>query len=514
MPTRQRGQSLHLDNLQETLDASPDTIRKGTQQFETPLEWAEALCVPLTQYRPTICDFNCGGGSLLKAARNSTTKNLLGIDIDPRSRNSDFTTIIGDLNAIYPLMGQVSTQFDMLVLNPPFSLRWPEVVGEPDIKRGMVMGRKPPVPGRMIDSTLATYRMAVEALTVQGEGMMICNLATAKRLIGDDEHIWLRLDLPNFFPGTDADMRVGVLYFLKQGRAEPLAPPEELTLNTVTPESLASILKPYCFRGELWSGQRVKSDWVADINTIPRFDMARSEWLRLENEKKGRIEWNIKLTTDGTIYRYLTPFERFSSQRVPADLVDELDTLKGKNPMELVVQRNTRVALMRAVESGIWRVQPELITAVREAVREYNSVRAPFVHLNEIQRLGYLDENDSILCNRSYSAFVAGAYYQLSTVTFIGFKKEQRKRIDRTPEWVEVTGQELLIKIGDTMGNAHGFTQFPMTKEQMAEHGVQTNHTLQILVDNFLIPEVSDVSITDPEQYSAHRTALLALQTQ
>ena len=511
---RQRGQALHLDNLQETLDASPDAKRKGNQQFETPIEWAEALSVPLTQFRQVIADLNCGGGNLLRAAKNASTKTLLGVDLDPRSRSSEITTIIGDVNAVYPLLNEVETRFDLLVLNPPFSLRWQDVVGE--YERGVggyIRGRKPPKPGKLVDSTFQTYHMALELLSAQGEGMMICNAATATRLIGDDEHIWLRLNLPNFFPGTDADMRVAVLYFTSQGRKDPLAPPETLELHTVTPMSLTEILKPFCFRADLWSGTRVKSDWVANNNTVSRFDITRSEWLRRDNEKKGKIEWNISLGRDGLIYRYLTPFERMSDQRAPADLVDELDTLKGKNPMELVVQRNTRVALMRAVESGIWRVQPELIAAVHAAIIEYNGVRAPFVHLNEIQRLGYLDENDSITCKCAYSSFIQAASYPLSTVTFMGFKEEQRKRIDRSAETVEVTGQELLIKISDTMGKAHGFTQFPMTKDQMREHSIDTNHTLQVLVDNFSIPEVADVSLTNPTLYQGFREKLLQLQT-
>jgi hypothetical protein len=56
--------------------------------------------------------------------------------------------------------------------------------------------------------------------------------------------------------------------------------------------------------------------------------------------------------------------------------------------MALVVQKNTREALQRAVESTVWTVDPKLPPAVEAAIRDYHSSRAPFYPLSEVQRIG------------------------------------------------------------------------------------------------------------------------------
>ena len=79
----------------------------------------------------------------------------------------------------------------------------------------------------------------------------------------------------------------------------------------------------------------------------------------------------------------------------------ELHALNGRKPIQLVVQRSQRQALLEAVKPGSpWRVDPKLQTAVDAAIVEYNRVRAPLYPLPKIQRLGYLDEQDDILCNK------------------------------------------------------------------------------------------------------------------
>ena len=56
MKTKQRRQKLSFDNLDELLSSSPTARRKGAQQFETPGEVAEALCLPLPPRREVIAD--------------------------------------------------------------------------------------------------------------------------------------------------------------------------------------------------------------------------------------------------------------------------------------------------------------------------------------------------------------------------------------------------------------------------------------------------------------------------
>ena len=135
-PKKQRGQKLHFDNLDEVLTSAKNARRKGTQQFETPREVAEALCLPLPPTRPMIVDLQCGHGALLHAAAltapRSDPRHLLGLDIDPTASIPDChakfpvnrRVIHGDFTKLAPLLLRVKARFDLLVLNPPFSLQW------------------------------------------------------------------------------------------------------------------------------------------------------------------------------------------------------------------------------------------------------------------------------------------------------------------------------------------------------------------------------------------------------
>ena len=135
-----RGQSLNFDNLGETLGASRNAAKLGTQQFLTPRLIAEALATPLPPYRGAILDLACGAGNLAAGACNGTTETVLGGDIDPtatalptgfrrlkadgRKQPIDDRVAIADVQLFAPLLKEVNVSCDLLVGNPPFSLKW------------------------------------------------------------------------------------------------------------------------------------------------------------------------------------------------------------------------------------------------------------------------------------------------------------------------------------------------------------------------------------------------------
>ncbi len=116
----------------QALASTPDAANKGTQQYLTPYDYAEALAIPLTYTRPVITDLHCGHGTLASAAANDTTTHLLGHDIDTTSRipkHPDYprlkrSSIHNDIIQTYQLLLNTACKFDLLTLNPPFSLRW------------------------------------------------------------------------------------------------------------------------------------------------------------------------------------------------------------------------------------------------------------------------------------------------------------------------------------------------------------------------------------------------------
>ena len=89
----------------------------------------------------------------------------------------------------------------------------------------------------------------------------------------------------------------------------------------------------------------------------------------------------------GTIHTALFLFEKHS-QKIDKRQVQRLFALNGKTPMDLVIQRNTREELLEVAEQSEWRVQPDLLAAVRSAIQQYHADRAPLYPLPEIQRLG------------------------------------------------------------------------------------------------------------------------------
>ncbi len=510
-----RKQTLQFDNLGEVLGSARNATLLGTQQFFTPQAVADALMIPLTPYRGVVADLQCGHGALLRAASADHTRDLLGLDIDSSAAatgDGSANVFCGDVTRVFPLLKEANCKFDLLVLNPPFSLLW-----DVEIESASFLRKNG------IDSTLATYLMAMDLLTPAGEGMMICNAATAKRLILTKENpfaskIWLQLELPNFFAGTHSNMRIAVLYFAKDHRPFPEDDEAILNMESAAPDAITAALSPFAMlRRRIIRGNVVDKPFRASGNTADRWRAVRQEWERIVAEEAGeRDGWNIRIGSDGRINAWLTPFQKISG-KVPVELAKELQAISGHFPEALVVQKASRIALHRAVSGGIWRVHSDVAEAVEKAMLAYNAVRAPYVRLNTVQRLGYLDENDSIECLGGIEGFTKGQKYPLESHTFEGKQEQQRKRVvqDEEGDWHEntedvlVTGMELAIFLRDNEMKRHCFTQFETQNPLPADF----YHPLADLVECFVIPDVPDVAACRPDVYAEYLRRLRALET-
>lgn len=515
-----RKQSLHLDNLQEVLDSAKNSTVLGTQQFTTPKAIAAALCGPLPSFRPTVTDFQCGHGALLDAAANSTTRKLIGIDIDPTSRAGTNESVrrercVADFTQFFPMLRAVEAKFDLLVLNPPYSLSWDTArfTGSKtfdDFARSSSFGKPGSRKAPAIDSTLATFLCAIESLSdYYGEGMLICNNATCKRLLEPNcafKHVWLKLVLPNFFPGTIQDMQIAVIYFHK---GYGVGKHQTITLHDALPDSIRGALSKVAIPSRDRLYQRMESD------SLHAFQAAKAEYQRIHEAKVGAHGgFNIYLDSSGFLRGYLTPFQNLSGT-ISREIVEELQKLDGRRIMELVIMRDTREILSRAVDGGVWRVHPDVPPALQTALDDYETARAPLTPLSPIHRLGYLDENEEIECRATDAAFTAGQRYPLTSETVPIKLSDVRKKPsylrsspDDSEEEVETTGQDLLIRIRDAHGNWHGFTQHPIT-ERPDCHAL---HLLPALLQRFVIPHVKDVAELSPERYAHFTRKLIELE--
>ena len=190
--------------------------------------------------------------------------------------------------------------------------------------------------------------------------------------------------------------------------------------------------------------------------------------------------------------------------------------------MELVLQRASRDELLRVAEQAGWRIQPELLAAVKQAVQEYHAERAPLYPLPEIQRLGYLDEEDTIECKPTCSTRTDGSCSNRAGVIRSAPKPSPSPaRLSRPnaftgeDEELEYSGQELAFFIEDRRGetNSASWTpnsgttpprEIPNAKrvKDNDNRGAAVDFTLQELCAHFVIPDVPDVATVNPPAMS------------
>jgi len=491
----------------QALDSSPDAAHKGTQQYLTPFNWAEALSIPLTYTRPVIADLHCGNGDLAAGAANYTTLHMLGHDIDPSAKIHQHpgfpdikrSTIHADITTTFQHFLNTQIKFDLLTLNPPFSLRW-KLDDLPSLRgKG-----KEEIKGKHIDSTLATIRMANQLLTPRGEALIICNDNAYKRILKDHpetlKHAWLAVTLPSFFPGVSKSLNVTAIYLGKWHSDKHPSP--NPTLTPTDPDDLITMLV------DIRDSYRPKHAGVTDLlqrypDTLRTFTAVKEEYARIRKTKKSTP--NISLNADGNIRTQLTSYQK-ASVSITASEAQALKKLNGAHPYQVVLQKASRVALNKLVSNGVWSVCPKAHKAIRQAISSYSNRRVSLTPLSPTQCLAWIDEEDTILCTADFPPFKAGERYPIDTST-VTFKKVERRpcvvRGRRTTEEIHVEGNDLKITISipalkkkDT--HKTSFMHIPDRSDS------KDTHTLEDMEKHFHIPPVPDVAQAYPDQYQAN----------
>ncbi|HEY1171060.1 MAG TPA: SNF2-related protein [Verrucomicrobiae bacterium] len=524
--------------LQEVLDSARNAAEKGQAQFHTPAAFGQLLASALPVNRTAVVDLNCGNGSLLYAAAHPKhTRYLLGLDIDPRAlrRPPEITKfegtntthkITGDLTRTWHHFNHLSASFDCFALNPPWDLWWYReplmALADSDVRAVAEAfqqhdGR---VPAECIDSTVATMMIALHLMQSRGEGFIIANAATIARLIYSSnaphsalkQHIYAMLTFPgNPMTGTDdfqfakedETFSTVVLYFARSHKSGLQfdvhfdAVPATLPVHQIRAAHLgAEIGSSFDSKG-----QQQKLWWEA----------VAEESRRLKGQSPS--PFNLWMEPSGRICTALSLYEQFDG-RVDKELASTLHELQGKLPMQLVLKRSDRQALEHAAFGGVWRVQPQLQAAVKAAVTQYHANRAPLRPLPEIQRLGYLDEQDSIECKEDMrvpgtTIFLRGAHYRISTRTYVVKRTGNRYNNSGIHELIEYSGSELFFFITDEHGTERVFVddrlRQPGSDLTAAEINdpIEETFSIQLLVQHFIIPSVPDVAEVQPEKFAA-----------
>lgn len=545
-------------NLQQHLESAANAVVKGQAQFHTPPEWAAALALALPQYRPVLVDLTCGNGQLLAGAGAPSTKYLIGADIErPSTLDPRLSThfVQADLTRFYSLLRIADFEADCFVLNFPWDLHQYR-----DRLAGLAQSDCPAVEmafsahdGRTsedtIDSTIAGFCIALDRCSPYGEGCIIANEATLQRLLFAPKaphatlatHIWAHLVIPGNIcspnsenRGPKAEFRTGIIYFARshiQGCQQH---------HTLSPNSdLLSSASELCSRlGKarlsLRRGSVIRQyEGGHTPDTVELWDACREEWNFTHSDVRTPNSFNIYLDVDGTIKTNLSLFDQ-TSGRVKKEQYLRLFALNGKHPMQLILQKAERKELERAVFGATWRVAPAVVDAVQNALAEYNAVRSPLYPLSQIQRLGYLDDNDDILCTKDLGApasgtapvtrhpspaFRNGTRYTIRTETIRVKRSGTKMNLTGERDEVEWEGSELALFIRDCEGIERLFMEERLRgkdvtlsiQDQGAPSPIEYN--LQDLIKHFDIPEVPDVALVHPAAYQKNLEALELIES-
>ena len=473
--------------IQQLFESCSNAGSKAAAQFFTPIDWAEVLSIPLPRYRPVVIDLNCGSGNLLLGASRASTNHRLECDIDPcelavkpetvfaySGQVNGVQRITGDVCKLLPFFKAVDLRADAWVLNPPWDLHWYRAAlgallesDLPTVRMAMAAwdGR---TSKECIDSTIATLCMALDLSSEYGEGFLIANEATLQRLIFADKaphrslsvHVWAHLVIKgNPMTGLQdcahqegEQFTTGVLYFARshdQGAPDSGSTLYHPPLVTTIDEARAACNELQKHRLELRQGAEIKS-YAKTEDTAEKWKAVGEEWERLT--KVDKPQWNISLRPDGTIKTDLSLFDTKSCRVTKAE-AESLFSLEGRQPMQLVMQRQQRAHLEKAAFGKTWRVDPKLQAAIKAAVAEYHKVRAPLYPLAAVQRLGYLDEQDAICCSKNLSGcFKADHAYALRSTTIAVRRSGEKLNLCGELDQVEYDGQELAFYITDDNG--------------------------------------------------------------
>lgn len=504
--------------------AAANSKQKGLQQYFTPQNWALAIGAALPPNRRTIFDPFCGNGSFVRGLANDTTRDVMGIDLDPTATlgretawakttapNARRHFAVGDVLDLLPLLEETDTKFDLMALNPPFSLEFPLAMVPEPLRAGLS--------GKTINSTLLAVRMASRYIPIRGESVLIANANTIRNLHTDHEDdfktCWAIVNVPSFFPGTDPALRISLCYFSAHKRTKPFG---FYNLTATNPEQIAEELQ--IIRSRCHFGICIDECFHQQTGTPSAFDHCVDEMDRRRNPSGSNA--NIVLDDQGRLRTWVSGYQQ-RSLKIPSHLIDFLRRISRSYPAELTIQPATRAALRETLDSGIWTIDPAAAAAIRAALDEFARDRAPLAPLNLIQRIGWLDENEAILCVEDFQCFRAGREYKLSSQTVEWKKATLRPRYRagvRDEEEIQTCGTDLQLTIHDGTLQHH-FTYSPANLKSapagrdadITQLGGQNHHTLEDLAAHFHIPEVPDITAIFPEQYQANLALIDELES-
>lgn len=452
----------------------------------TPFDFGEAIAVPLTYTRPGIADLHVGDGTLANAIANDTTNYILGVDNNPKSRirshpdptfkNIRHKIINHDICDTLEHLHNTQAKFDLLALNPPTGLEWT-------------------FKNKKYDSVHATILTANSLLSPRGEAIIVCPTTDYQRILAKTpkvlKHVWLACDMPSFFP--EAQPKQITCLYLSREQDNGDSPTKSHTIHAKAPDTLLSDL--YQLRNKYRPAMGIQDVMQRTHDTETKFTACKEEIDRNHHGKKSTP--NVSIDARGYIITHLTSYQRHDTT-LSSIQKNALNQFHNKHPYQCVLAKDIRKSISKIITSSRWTFCQNSISAIKKAIASYNHGRISLTPLTPIQRLGWVDDEDNILCIQDIGHFKSGVRYPVTTSTVEFIKKQTRPCIvngKRTKETVEVNGHDLNISISEPADKVS--YQFRHNPDQSRQY----SYDLNTLVDHFEMPKVPDVSQARPKLY-------------
>ncbi|MFB6272244.1 MAG: hypothetical protein ABEL51_05040, partial [Salinibacter sp.] len=467
--TREKRSQLKLEDYAdqaEDLAVRRESRFVGLEQYFTPEPLAAAIASKLTPFNGLVLDPTAGNGRLLAPV---VADHRAGIDIDKQALDAvsdDIATFNADFPKLLPYLNAVGFQPGLLVLNPPFSLKFE---GVPAAVYCIQRALEWHVPAVALVSASNYERLRQSAEIAERSGAVY-------RL----QNVW-------------AEMAADV-YLLFVDRAPHHGGPERGPFDMNDPAQVDDLK------------ERLGYDTFASVHADPRnqggqeLDKLRAAHEEYKRVHHDRSRWAIDARGQAFHIR-LTGYDKYRlMQALPQAEALKIANLGRVTRGYLVANPALRRLLQREDVAEAIAISPAARELIDSAADVDSAETAPLLPLAPHQRLGYLENLDAVEVITDLAAYGlrAGDHVPVSVTTRINaqeFKRTKTKGDKEVQERFVRVGKGIEIRI-----------ETPLGELKLSE----SKEDLDWLQAHFKIPEIRTIAELDEDRYAAHREWLVA----
>lgn len=465
----------------EALASSPDVLKnagvfhaKGLQQHYSPPEAAELVAAVLGTNNRNVLDLTAGDGSLISGWPNGRR---YGIEIDADQIDAgDYYAIHGDLQRVYPLLRLSRITFPAVALNPPFGLDWTDQAG------------------KKVNSTLHALRYGLGLLEDDGLGVLLAGRDRYDRQIAgapEARGVYAVIECEDLFDGVVLPCVIAFFVQPHQRKDDAPAPARTKTTRaelTGLTDWVGEARQQRCHPRPSPYTWQTPPDHAAAWATINAEHAKRREALEAGQQASHGI------TIKGNKLRVrLSPFAQLALAK--SGQLRQLQRLNGQSPSYFAYNAREWRAIEVAAADELVTVDPAVAARVESIIADGKRLLVPNYPIRPQQRLGYLDDLDSIVCTSTDAArgYLAGERYELSVRSKESVTNGERIHTNRDGKQEKREFKQVRKLLEITIG-PHSFDEEP--------------DQIKYLLEHFELPDPGDLASLYPADVEAMRKVL------